>query len=240
MSRSATAAAALALALALAGCTGTGDGATADAPDATPGGAPVATSTPPVEEPSTEDGSTEDGSTGTTAPATFGETFDLTGFSGLPVGTTLADFAAASGWTQDGCSAPGNALFTPAATSAEADWVLYAPAYENEADPDADPQTWGIDEFALQLPDRAATGRVGPVGPEGIQLGATTADVDAAFPDASRTEWASEATDVVYDERIVTAPDGTAMVVALVDGVVVDIRWGSPDLAEGFTSVYCF
>lgn len=235
MSRSATAAAALALALALAGCTGTGDGATADAPDATPGGAPVATSTPPVEEPSTEDGST-----GTTAPATFGETFDLTGFSGLPVGTTLADFAAASGWTQDGCSAPGNALFTPAATSAEADWVLYAPAYENEADPDADPQTWGIDEFALQLPDRAATGRVGPVGPEGIQLGATTADVDAAFPDASRTEWASEATDVVYDERIVTAPDGRAMVVALVDGVVVDIRWGSPDLAEGFTSVYCF
>ena len=30
------------------------------------------------------------------------------------------------------------------------------------------------------------------------------------------------------------------MVVALVDGVVVDIRWGSAALAEGFTSLYCF
>ena len=118
--------------------------------------------------------------------------------------------------------------------------MLFAPAYEDEVDPAADPQTWGIDEYALQLPDRAAAGRVGPVGPGGIQLGATTSEVDAAFPDAARTEWAFEAGGVVYDERIVAAPDGTAMVVALVDDMVVDIRWGSPALAEGFTSLYCF
>lgn len=232
------------VAVATAGCAGddrpptsAGDPVTV-APTADPGEpAPRPTTESPVATPTT----------GTpvppmpTAPFGAGDSFDLTSFAGLPVGTTLADFAAASGWTQDGCSAPGNALFVPASPAGDAAWWLFTPAYENEPDPDGDPQTWGIDEFALMFRDRPVAGRVGPVGPKGIQLGATATEVAAAFPDAERHEWVMEVDDpVVYDQRVVPAPDGTAMVIALVDGVVADIRWGSAAFADGFEGLYCF
>ena len=45
---------------------------------------------------------------------------------------------------------------------------------------------------------------------------------------------------VVYDQHVVPAPDGTAMVIGVVDGVVADVRWGSPRFLDGFADLYCF
>ncbi len=164
--------------------------------------------------------------------------FTLKGFGGIKPGDTFGDFAAASGWQHDGCCAPGNNFFV--SPSPDAHWKLWTPLVVPDGKAaNGDESDWPIKYFSLELsPLHRGDGPTGPVGPAGLRLGSPQNAVVEAFPDAKVRDYYFEFGDTTYRQYIVPAGHGTYMVIATVDGVIDQFRWGSTEFADGWDTLH--
>jgi hypothetical protein len=76
-----------------------------------------------------------------------------------------------------------------------------------------------------------------PATPEGITIGSTEADFNAAYPSAV-TKLVDDISRGPRDERLVTEPDGNTFVFDIMDGRVSEITWGQK-LANGQNGELC-
>lgn len=222
--RATTAAACLAV---LAGCQGTAEPSPDPSVDvAPPSPAPSATPSPSPDDP----GPIE------VTPAktlSFGE-FDFDGFS---VGQPLGQFAAGFDANRDACGADGPFRFVQEPGPPEDNpWVLWVATADFDGEPNEAPIEW----FGVEATVSADLSEpLGPEGPHGLRLGSTEGDLLEVHPEAPVQEYLAEYYNETYLLYTVNGGTDVSVVYAVRDGVVVDIRWGSPSVAVDWEHLLC-
>lgn len=179
-------------------------------------------------------------------------TFGYADFAGFLIGSTRDDFATGTGFPSEVCFEYGHEGFYPATgdnnsdghvTFYDADWVVWVDSANNQ--PGFDPDSWIIHQFALRAgPSVPLDTPFGPTGPSDVRLGMSEADVTAAFPQAIVQTYDYpypfwDSPDMTYIQHIVSALNGTFMVITTVGDAVVDVHWGSSSLGNGWQGTLC-
>lgn len=163
-------------------------------------------------------------------------TFGPDHFAGIVLGVPHEAIGPLTGMVMDGCPLDGHHRFSAwEGIADDAPWVLWASGTTTDPTTGATLAT----EFGLQAGQPVQfDAPYGPVGPSGLRLGTTAADVAIAFPHAVTSEYLAEYFNEVYTLHVVELDD-TVMVIAIRGGVVVDIRWGAPTVAVGWVHERC-
>jgi hypothetical protein len=137
----------------------------------------------------------------------------------------------------DSCSEQGPFRFYEAPGPPDsAPWVLWA----SGNDVDATTGESLVTDFHLEATLAAdLTGPFGPQGPAGLQLGVPEQWVLDNYPDARVKEYLAAYFNEIYMVHVAQVGDGTVIAMGARDGVIVDIRWGSPDVAEDWVHQRC-
>ncbi len=179
----------------------------------------------------------------TTATLTFGES----DFSGFTVGRPLGQFAQVYDANRDACGEQGPFRFAREPGPPDDNpWVLWVAIDLGEDAGEVDPDgRFTADEapiawFGLEATVAAdLSAPLGPEGPHGLRLGSPEMELVDVHPDAAVQEYLAEYYNETYLLYTVQPDADSTMVYAVRDGVVVDIRWGSPGVAVDWEHQLC-
>lgn len=209
----------------LAGCTALDEPSPRPSPSV-PSPEPTVSATPPTSEP-----------TDPLEPTADVVAFGVRDFDGFPVGSPLGQFAEFYQGYADGCGPEAPVRFARESGPPEDNpWVLWVGTEEFEDQRDTSAVAW----FGIEATWSAdLSSPFGPEGPYGLRLGTTEADLWETHPEAPVREYLAEYYNETYLLYTVDADTEFPIVYAVRDGVIVDIRWGSPRVAVDWEHQFC-